>query len=111
MNRRKRRGLVFYVMVALISIGGAAMAHVWVRMQLVQVGYELAREKKQGDELEQANQRLRTEVDGLKSPGRLEGIAQGTLKMTPADPSLIRLVRRVASAPTSEESISRWAKR
>ena len=39
-QRRARRGIAFYIVVAALSAGAAALAHVWVRLQVVQLGYE-----------------------------------------------------------------------
>ncbi|HJZ86723.1 MAG TPA: cell division protein FtsL [Polyangia bacterium] len=93
MKTRWRRGAAFYILVAAGSAGGAALAHVWVRSQVVQLGYDIAREKRQVEELTQANQRLRIEVDWLKNPARVEDIARRELSMEPPDPARIRVIR------------------
>jgi cell division protein FtsL len=90
MKRRRKRGIVFYVLVSAASAGAAALAHVWVRMQVVQAGYEIAREKRSVEELTQANQRLRIEIDGLKAPARIEAMAKRDLKMVSLDPTRLR---------------------
>ena len=92
MRRRMKRGVAFYVIVAAVSAGAAALAHVWVRMQVVELGYEIAREKTAGDELAMANARLRIEVEGLKNPARVEQLAKKDLKMTAPDPVKIRVI-------------------
>ena len=92
MRKRMRRGVAFYVLVAAASAGVAALAHVWVRMQVVELGYQIAREKSAGDELAMANARLRIEVEGLKNPARVEQLAKKDLKMTPPDPVKIRVI-------------------
>src|SRR5215510_9809482 len=102
MMRTFRRGVGFYTMVAAGSAGSAALFHVWVRNQVVQLGYEIASEKRVADELAQANQRLRLEVDSLKNPARVEQIAHRDLKMEPPDPAHIRVTsRRVNAANTA----------
>ena len=85
-------------MVAAGSAGSAALCHVWVRSQVVQLGYEIATEKRAADELAQANQRLRLEVDSLKNPARVELIARRDLKMEPPDPAHIRATSRRLTA-------------
>ena len=97
MSSRFKRGFAFYTIVAAGSAGCAALAHVWVRNQVVQVGYELAREKRASEELAQANQRLRVEVDWLKNPARIEQLARRDLRMEAPDPAHIRVVEKKSS--------------
>ena len=87
---RRRRGAAFFVLVGALSAGGAAMAHVWVRMQVVELGYELARETHAEAEVVHQNQRLRLEVDALQSPARLAELARRDLRMEAPDPLHIR---------------------
>jgi cell division protein FtsL len=115
MRIRGKRGVAFYILVAASSAGCAALAHVFVRMQVVQLGYEIAREQRIEQELAQEAQRLRIEVDALHNPARVEALAKRDLKMTPADPNLIRSYQlsafssqhgtELAAAPTARNRI------
>jgi cell division protein FtsL len=67
----------------------------------VQLGYDMAREKHAAEELAQANQRLRIEVDWLKSPARVEELAKRELHMEPPDPTRIRVIPRTLSLSDS----------
>src|SRR5262249_32378605 len=95
-TQRARRPFAFFVLVGIASAGSAALAHVWVRTQLVELGYALASEKQAAEELAQANQRLRIEVEWLKSPARVEAIAKRELQMEPLDPAHLRAPARIA---------------
>jgi cell division protein FtsL len=92
MKRRSKRGIAFYVLVGALSAGAAALAHVWVRLQVVELGYEIAREKAAADQLAMTNARLRIEVEGLKTPARIEQLAKKDLKMAAPDPDRIRVI-------------------
>jgi cell division protein FtsL len=108
-RRRARRSVAFYIVVAAVSAGAAALAHVWVRMQVVELGYEAAREKQTALDLGGANQRLRIEVAGLSNPARVEQLAQRELRMAPPDPAHIRVVGTpVASAPSRVGRNASW---
>jgi cell division protein FtsL len=116
MKKRGKRGLAFYALVGALSAGAAALAHVWVRMQVVELGYEIAREKTAGDELTMTNARLRIEVEGLKNPARVEQLAKKDLKMAAPDPVKIRVIPAAladlsnspAPAPSSKARRGRW---
>jgi len=102
MRTRRRRSATFHILVAVGSAGCAALAHVWVHSQVVQVGYDIAREQRSVEELTQANQRLRIEVDWLKNPARVEEIARRELKMEPPDPTRIRVISGRLTADNAE---------
>jgi cell division protein FtsL len=86
------------VLVILVGAMGAALAHVWVRMQHIQIGYALSQERRESHALAQAQQRLRIEAAVLKQPARIERIAHARLGMTAPEPEQIHVVR-VAKGP------------
>ncbi len=78
--------------VALSTILG--LAHVWVHLQVISLGYEISRETKKHHELSEHNQRLRLELTARVDPTTVERIAKNELKMVPPDPESIRVVRK-----------------
>lgn len=70
--------------VALLAFGlvGITLVHVWLRLQVVQVGYVLSTTSKLQSRLEQENRELKVELATLLSPERLESLARRRLGMT-----------------------------
>ncbi|MGH7816566.1 MAG: cell division protein FtsL [Candidatus Binatia bacterium] len=64
---------------ALIS---AVLAHVWLRLQVVRMGYVLSTTSKVQTRLEQENRELKVELATLTSPDRLEALARQRLGLT-----------------------------
>jgi cell division protein FtsL len=69
-----------------------ALAHVWVRMQMLSLGYEISRETKLRHDLGEQNQRLMLELRTRMDLAVVERIATLELKMMPPDPRSIRTV-------------------
>jgi cell division protein FtsL len=69
---------------ALLGAGLVAVAllHVWLRLQVVHMGYALATATKLQRQLEQENRELKVELATLTSPQRLEAMARARLGMT-----------------------------
>lgn len=80
------------ISVAVFVATVAALVHVWIRLQVIEVGYALARERKVLHELSQQNQRLRLELGTRSDPAVIERRAREELHMTPPDPRAIRLL-------------------
>jgi len=59
-----------------------ALLHVWLRLQVVHMGYALATATKLQRQLEQENRELKVELATLTSPQRLEAMARARLGMT-----------------------------
>ncbi len=73
----------------------AALAHVWVRLQVVRLGYEISRETDREKWLLQVHRKLEVERALLRNPARLERLARDRLNLTMPDPEMIqRLVAR-----------------
>lgn len=51
---------------------GLALIHVWLRLQVIQLGYVLSTTTKVQSQLEQENRELKLELATLTSPDRLE---------------------------------------
>ena len=66
----------------LVAIGVVFMlAFVWIRIRVIQLGYEVSRIRKETSELKQQKSRLEAEVESLKSPSRIEAIARDRFMM------------------------------
>ena len=61
---------------ALISV---VLAHVWLRLQVVRMGYVLSTTSKLQTRLEQENRELKFELATLNSPERLDALARQRL--------------------------------
>jgi cell division protein FtsL len=80
-----RRGIgVWAFLLALVTAG--ALAHVAVRMQGIEVAYDLGRERRKNTELEEQRRRLNIEIGMLKDPVRVVHIARDELHMNPPSP-------------------------
>ena len=85
----------------LLGVMGAALGHGWVRLQQVQTGYSLSRERREARALAETQKRLRLEAAVLKQPQRIERLARVRLGMTAPDQSRLHIVRvpRTAARP------------
>jgi cell division protein FtsL len=77
-----------------VAVTFAALAHVWVRLQMLTIGYDISRETKWRHDLGEQNQRLTLELRTRMDLAEVERVARGELKMGPPDPRLIRVVKR-----------------
>lgn len=82
----------------LTSLVVVALLHVWTRLEVIRIGYELSLQSRLHQALVQHNQRLRLELATRKDPATVERIARERLQMVPPDPSAIRVLR-LAAAP------------
>ena len=57
------------------------LAHVWLRLQVVHLGYDLSSTSKLRNQLEQENRELKVELATLTSPERLEATVRSRLGM------------------------------
>ncbi|HTM09188.1 MAG TPA: cell division protein FtsL [Verrucomicrobiae bacterium] len=73
-----------FLLPALLGLGllAMALAHVWLRLQVVHMGYALSTATKLERELEQENRELKVELATLTSPRRLEAMARARLGMS-----------------------------
>lgn len=86
------RSPTWLVAVATVVVTFAALAHVWVRLQLLTIGYDISRETKWRNMLGEQNQKLTLELRTRMDLSVVERIAREQLKMEPPDPRLIRVV-------------------
>lgn len=67
---------------ALVAIGVMlAVAFVWIRIQVIQLGYEVSRIRKETTELGQLKNLIEAQVITLKSPARMEAVGRDKLGM------------------------------
>ncbi|HVO95168.1 MAG TPA: cell division protein FtsL [Terriglobales bacterium] len=63
----------------------AVLVHVWLRLQVVQMGYVLSTTSKLQSRLEQENRELKLELATMTSPDRLEALARRRLGLVPPE--------------------------
>ena len=78
-GQRLLRGQVIAIAILALGLVGVALLHVWLRLQVVHMGYVLATTSKLKKQLEQENLELRVELATLTSPDRLESLARRRL--------------------------------
>jgi len=86
---RWRLLLEIFLGIALIS---AVWVHVWLRLQVVRMGYVLSTTSKLQARLEQENRELKIELATLTSPDRLEALARQRLGLAAPEKGQIILL-------------------
>ena len=79
---RRRFVVVAFLALALI---GTVLVHVWLRLQVVYMGYVLSSASKLQSRLEQENRELKIELATMTSPDRLESLARRRLGLKPPE--------------------------
>jgi len=74
---RRRRHLGVILLIAILL--GIVLVHVWLRLQVVQMGYVLATASKLQSRLEQENRELKVELATLTTRDRLNEMARRRL--------------------------------
>ena len=95
---RRPRG-VLLVSLVVTAMVAAALCHVYIHLQMIQIGYELGRERKTHHDLSEQNQKLRLELSTRSDPTQIERRAREELHMTPPDPLAIRVLHPPPSGP------------
>lgn len=75
------------------------LLHVWVRLQLIAVGYEISRQTHLHHELTELNQRLSLELRTRMDLATIERLARERLHMAPPDPREVRPITLRGEAP------------
>jgi cell division protein FtsL len=89
-----KRSPTWLIATATAVVTFAALAHVWVRLQMLSIGYDISRETKWRHDLGEQYQRLTLELRTRMDFAVVERIARDELKMAPPDPRAIRVVER-----------------
>ena len=91
LRRVKQRPIAW--MVALVGIGCAvAILHVWLRLQIIALGYDLSRERRLEHRLKEQEQRYLIELRARMDLSMIERIARSELGMSAPSPELIRTI-------------------
>jgi cell division protein FtsL len=83
-RKRRRRHIIAFAFLALCLVA-VALLHVWLRLQVVHMGYVLSTTSKLQNQLEQENRELKVELATLTSPDRLEAMARKRLGLVSPD--------------------------
>lgn len=78
---RSRRRVLCSNLVLGLCLSGMALLHVWVRLQVIHMGYVLSTASKVHSHLEQQNRELKLELATLTSPERLQQMAKNRLRL------------------------------
>jgi cell division protein FtsL len=86
------RWRLFFGVILGAALIGVVLAHVWLRLQVVRMGYVLSTTSKLQTRLEQENRELKFELALLNSPERIEALARQRLGLvTPGKGQVIVL--------------------
>jgi len=78
-DRSERRRHQWAVLSLSLCLVGVVLLHVWLRLQVVRMGYALSTTSKLESQLEQERRELTVELATLTSPDRLEAMARKRL--------------------------------
>jgi len=78
-ERSERRRHYWAVLSLSFCLVGVVLLHVWLRLQVVRLGYALSSTSKLQSQLEQERRELTVELATLTSPDRLEAMARKRL--------------------------------
>ena len=84
-SRPKRRWNFLAVSSLFLAVVSLALFYVWLRLQVVHMGYLLSATSKLRAQLEQENRELRVELASMTSPDRLEAMARRRLGLVPPE--------------------------
>ena len=84
-GRRLRPRHVMMIAFLVLGLVGVALLHVWLRLQVVHMGYVLSTTSKLQNQLEQENRELKVEIATLTSPDRLEAMSRRRLGLRPPE--------------------------
>jgi len=76
---------IVLVVFSVLGLVGVALLHVWLRLQVVHMGYVLSTTSKLQNQLEQENRELKVEIATLTSPDRLEAMSRRRLGLRPPE--------------------------
>jgi cell division protein FtsL len=90
---QSRRRVLFFNLILGLCLSGMALLHVWVRLQVVHLGYVLSTASKVRGHLEQANRELKLELATLTSPERLQRVAKQRLRLVEPEKDQVVILR------------------
>jgi cell division protein FtsL len=77
--------------VCLAMVAGALLFYLWVRSQIISIGYESQKLSVLEESLRRTQKNLDLDEETLKSPGRIDMIARNQLGMIPLSPAQLIL--------------------
>ncbi len=83
----------FFLVLLMGCMVGAGLFYVWVRIQVIELGYEISKAVKEEGLLLETNRKLRLEIAELKSYGRIEKIAVEQLGMSKPTAEQVVVIR------------------
>ena len=83
--RAARRWRFVWTAFLVLMLIGVVLVHVWLRLQVVHLGYVLSTSSKLQSRLEQENRELKIELATMTSPDRLESLARRRLGLRPPE--------------------------
>ena len=83
--KRKGKQHLFAMSAPVFCLFILGLIHVWLRLQVVHMGYVLSTTTKLQGRLEQENRELKVELASLTSPDRLEAMARRRLGLMPPE--------------------------
>jgi cell division protein FtsL len=84
-GRHQRQQHAMVLVLLALGLVGVALLHVWLRLQVVHMGYVLSTTSKLEHQLEQENRELKVELATLTSPDRLEAMSRRRLGLRPPE--------------------------
>lgn len=84
--------LKYLVLLAAFFLPGV-LIYIWLHVQEVNLGYDMAKAQKQKRELLETNKKLRIQLANLKSPERIEGIALTKLGLKTPEKGQIEILK------------------
>lgn len=76
LGSQERHSFFYSSLLLALCLVGMALLHVWLRLQVVHLGYVLSTTSKLQSQLEQENRELRVELASLTAPDRLGEMAK-----------------------------------
>ncbi len=78
-GQRQRRRQILMMSLSVLAVISVVLTHVWLRLQVVHMGYVLSTTSKLQNQLEQEHRELKVELATVTSPERLEAMARQRL--------------------------------
>lgn len=90
---RQRKRFSFFALFMAVCLVSLALLHVWVRLQVVRLGYLLSTTTKVHSQLERENRELKAELATLTSLGRLGAMAREQLGLKEPEKGQVVILR------------------
>jgi len=74
-NDIKRPAYILLLLLSILSIVFAVIFYIWIRLEVIKLGYDISAANREQVRLVQKNKELRISLSDLRSPKRIEKIA------------------------------------